>query len=150
MEVFINQIRFKELEDRTIGKIVLPIGKTIYTLEDTVRGYGVKIYGQTAIPYNLEGYSITIRWSPHFKRNMICLYTEKDMRSIKLNGVEFADVYAHGGNTPSDTLGCILVANNYDKEKNIIFGTAERELFNYIAYLIDEYNIVKWRILKEE
>ena len=78
------------------------------TLEDTDRdlddsGHG-KIYGKTAIPYGL--YEIEMRDSPHFKRKMPYL---KDVPA-------FSGVMLHWGNTPADTLGCVLVGTKSGRD----------------------------------
>lgn len=79
-------------------------------LEDTDRGIAndmpwdyiasKKVYGKTAIPTG--EYKCTYKYSPSFKRKM--LYID-DIPC-------FTNVMFHYGNTPSDTLGCILLGSN--------------------------------------
>ena len=144
----IEHIRFKFLEDRTLGHISLPDSdKKIYTLEDKVRPSGVKVYGETAIPSNHYGYSVNILYSNKFKRDMLVLSNCVDKFTIDLNGVKFQYVYVHGGNTPKDTLGCILIAHTINLENNTIYKTAEKYLFNYISPYILKGEDVKWVII---
>lgn len=114
-----------------------------YGLEDTLRPFGVKVDGETAIPANAnEGYSVGIRRSPAFDRDMLVLYTEPDRETIKYSGVKFKYVYPHGGNDHANTEGCILVA--YKKSGNTIFETAEHELFKIVKEWLDEGDDVRW------
>ena len=69
-----------------------------FTLEDKVRSDGLKIYGQTAIPMGL--YKVTLEMSPRFQKKL-----------PKIHDVPgFNGILIHGGNTPADTFGCVLVA----------------------------------------
>ena len=110
-----------------LGEIFLGGGikRFCYSLEDCVRGKGVKIAGETAIP---EGeYFWHITRSSRFKRDMISIYTESNGYEIINGGISFKGVRIHGGNTIKDTHGCPLVA--YNKLSNIsIQGTAEKDL----------------------
>lgn len=73
-----------------------------FTVEDVVRPAGVKIPGQTAIPFG--SYVVTTTWSPHFKRDLPLL----------LNVPGFDGIRIHGGNTAADTEGCIVVGRRRD------------------------------------
>lgn len=144
METIIHQ-RFKHLPQTTIGRLLIN-GRTLcYTLEDTVRAYGIKVDGYTAIPANNNtGYSVGIRYSPAFKRDMLVLYTENDKETLEFGGISFKYIMAHGGNKHEDTEGCILVAYNTDKDT--IWGTAEKELFDIVKGWLDNDEEVKWVI----
>lgn len=60
----------------------------------------IKIYGETAIPYGI--YGIVITFSPHFGKELPLL----------LNVPNFEGIRIHGGNSKSDTYGCLLVGIN--------------------------------------
>lgn len=81
------------------------------TLEDTVRLDGPKVYGKTAIPAGR--YRVIINLSPRFQRMM--------MRLVDVPG--FAGILIHSGNTPDDSLGCILVGEEIDSETRIHGGS---------------------------
>ena len=96
--VFINGVRFGD------GK------KWCSVLEDTDRGLTqsmsveeikkLKVYGQTAIPRGI--YEVQITYSPKFKRMLPILRDVKGFSGIRI----------HPGNTPSDSLGCLLPGVN--------------------------------------
>lgn len=85
-----------------------------YTLEDEIRGEGVKEYGVTAIPAGIYGWEVT--YSPKFKRDMILI------KSVPM----FSGIRIHGGNTSKDSHGCPLVAFKTDGKR--IWSTAEKKL----------------------
>lgn len=96
--VFINGERFGD------GK------KWCSVLEDTDRGLTqsmsveeikkLKAYGQTAIPRGI--YEVQITYSPKFKRMLPILRDVKGFSCIRI----------HPGNSPSDSLGCLLPGVN--------------------------------------
>lgn len=65
----------------------------------------IKIYGKTAIPTGR--YKVEVTYSPKFKRYLPILLNTKGFTSIRI----------HSGNTPEDTLGCLLVGFNKEKGK---------------------------------
>lgn len=79
-------------------------------LEDTDRGLTqsmsveeikkIKVYGQTAIPRGI--YEVQITYSPKFKRMLPILRDVKGFSCIRI----------HPGNSPSDSLGCLLPGVN--------------------------------------
>lgn len=79
-------------------------------LEDTDRGLTqsmsveeikkLKVYGKTAIPRGI--YEVQITYSPKFKRMLPILRDVKGFSGIRI----------HPGNTPSDSLGCLLPGVN--------------------------------------
>lgn len=100
----------------TIGKLYVDGKYFSDTLEDKVRDLnknGVfdngesKVYGESAIPYGT--YNIIVNHSPKFKRDLPRL----------LNVPHFDGILIHRGNTPENTLGCILVGENKVKGKVI-------------------------------
>lgn len=98
----------------TPGKLYVDDVFECDTLEDVVRDDGVKIWGQTAIPYGT--YEVDITYSPRFKQ----------MLPILLNVPNFTGIRIHPGNDVDDTEGCILtgVASG-----NTIMGGTSRPAF---------------------
>jgi len=151
MNRYVIHIRDKYSLDTTFGQISLHYKNFFcYTLEDTVRAPGIKVYGHTAIPENREGYDVGIRFSNKFKREVLILTTEQDGKTIKKDNIKFEYVYAHSGNSHEDTDACILVAYNLDLDNNKIYGSAEKELFKEIKKWIDDGDTVKWIIINEK
>lgn len=98
-------LRKEFTEKSTIGEMHINEQFHCYTLEDTYRADGKKIYGITAIPKGR--YEVIITYSNHFKKNMPLL----------LNVPNYEGVRIHPGNTDKDTLGCILVGKNKEKDR---------------------------------
>lgn len=96
-----------------------------YSLEDVIRGTGIKIYGETGIPAGDYFWHIT--YSNRFKRDMISIYTEHNGYELIMDGKAFKGIRAHGGNDSSDSHGCPLVAYNRLSDDRIQ-GTAEKDL----------------------
>lgn len=116
-EILVVRTAYTELS--TVGLLIVNGDKWGFTLEDRIRPEGVKIHGNTCIPAGR--YKIDFRYSPAFKRYMLWL---KDVK-----GFEF--IYFHGGNTHTDTLGCILAARER-KTFDFILGSLEKKLFDYV------------------
>jgi hypothetical protein len=109
----------------TIGELYINGVFFCYTLEDTIRPFGVKVSGETGIP---EGtYKCEISLSTRFKREMPMVFTEDNGYELINNGISFKGIRIHGGNTHKNTEGCILVAYN-KVDENTIQGTAEYDL----------------------
>lgn len=93
----------------TIGELLVDGQHECWTLEDVVRPDGVKVFGETAIPFGT--YNVDITPSPRFKRDLPLLV-----------GVDnFVGIRIHPGNTASDTEGCILVGQG--KGQNCILSS---------------------------
>lgn len=123
----------------TVGDLYLNGERFSYTLEDTVRGRGIKIMAHTAIP---EGtYKVKVSMSSRFKRNMPMIYTENNGYELKQNDIEFKGVRIHGGNTHNNTEGCVLVAK-HKVNADTIYGTMERELTEKLIELGGEGTLV--------
>lgn len=127
MDYYIQHDRYLYTVRTTIGKLFLP--KTsepfCFTLEDTVRAFGIKVPKETAIPEGL--YKVDISMSTRFERLMPMLYTESNKYEIKSGGISFKGIRLHGGNTHLNTEGCPLVAFNYIND-HTIQGSAEKSL----------------------
>lgn len=98
MKLLLKRIALEE--NYTIGKLYIDGQKFCDTLEDKVRPFSEKVYGETAIPSG--AYKMIISRSERFKRKLPLL----------LNVPMFEGIRIHGGNTAVDTHGCILVGEN--------------------------------------
>lgn len=99
----------------TIGELYDPKGNLIgYTLEDVVRGWGIKDKSRTAIPVTSGEvyYDLAVTMSQRFKRRMVMVYNRPDGFTLSASGISFKGIRIHGGNTHAHTDGCILVAAN--------------------------------------
>lgn len=111
----LNLIRRYRNDKYTIGDLYIDGVWFSNVLEDTDRGLTddmseeeikkIKVYGRTAIPKGT--YKVEVTYSPKFKRYL----------PILLNVKGFSGIRIHSGNTPEDTLGCILVGYNKEKGK---------------------------------
>jgi len=97
--------RVAQEETYTIGKLYVDGARFCDTLEDKVRPYGEKVWGQTAIPAGK--YKVVITYSNRFKRKLPLLVDVPMFEGIRI----------HPGNTAVDTHGCILVGVNSEKGK---------------------------------
>lgn len=88
----------------TIGEFIMDGLVFCYTLEDTCRAKGIKIYGATAIPAGR--YELKITMSQRFKYDT----------PILLSVPNFEGVRIHKGNTDEDTEGCILVGMRHGED----------------------------------
>ena len=104
----------------TIGKLFINDEYICDTLEDVVRSEGIKVYGETAIPYGV--YEIVLTMSPRFKKILPLL----------LDVPHFEGVRIHTGNTEKDTEGCILVGYNKVKGKVVNSKIAFDKVMKYL------------------
>lgn len=120
--------------DYTIGRLYIDGQYFCDTLEDTNRDLnrnGVfdngekKVYGSTCIPFGT--YKVVLTTSPKFKRKLPRL----------LDVPEFDGILIHRGNTPQDTLGCILVGENSAKRKVLNSTPYELKLVNAMERAIE-------------
>lgn len=142
----ITQVRRNYYSRTTIGDVSLEGEHFCYTLEDTVRAYGIKLKKETAIPASpQEGFKVGIRYSPSAGRDRLIIYTEDDQETLAYGGISFKYIYAHGGNKHEHTEGCVLVA--FNKDGNKISGSAESALFMKIAPMIRAGIDVRWHVI---
>ena len=93
------QLRLRRLQldpDVTIGQLLIDGEPYCWICEDTVRPEGVKVKGDTAIPYGR--YRVDYTFSNRFQR----------MMPILLDVPMFEGIRIHTGNTSADTEGCLL------------------------------------------
>lgn len=123
MKLIIKRNLFTPTE--TLGELSIDGKFFCYTLEDTVRENGVKVHGETAIPYGT--YKVIVNMSNRFKRLMPLLIDVPNFEGVRL----------HGGNSHVDSHGCPLIAYKAYKNKphptltkikNWIQGSSEKDL----------------------
>ena len=118
-------IRDNFYDDTTTGKLFLNGEFFSHTLEDAIRGNGIKVYGKTGIPSGT--YKVELSESFRFKRVMPMVYTEPNKYELKAGGIEFKGIRIHGGNTHENTSGCPMVAERRLND-NTIQGSLEKKL----------------------
>lgn len=117
----------------TLGNLYVDGAFCCHTLEDVVQPDGVKIPGNTAIPYG--SYPVVITWSPRF-RCRLPLIADVPM----FEGIRF-----HPGNTTDDTDGCILVGEEIDGSRLL----RSRAAFDRLFPLLDAAQARQERITLE-
>lgn len=148
---YIDHYRDSFGEKTTEGKLYIDDGYFCETLEDKVRKPGEKVYGETAIPENKDGYLVDIVISPKFGE-VVSIYThigKNGERILEYGGIKFESILAHGGNRASDTLGCVLVAKNRVSD-DVIQGSMKEELVKRVKALIKNGYEVKWRVFNHK
>lgn len=88
--------RYIKSPQRTIGRLYVDDRFQCFMCEDAVRPPGVKVHGQTAIPYGR--YQIVITMSNRFKVELPLLVNVPNYEGIRI----------HPGNTELNTEGCLL------------------------------------------
>lgn len=120
----ITVFRQQFLDDRTLGEMFVNGNHFGWTLEDPVRGLGIKVQYKTAIPAGV--YELVVNMSARFGRKMVQI----------MNVPGFDGVRVHGGNGPENTSGCVLVAAN-KASGNKIYGTLEATFTAMVGSLAD-------------
>ena len=164
MTYTITQHRTKYKPNSTLSEVFLDIppliGRFCYVLEDTVRGEGIKIDGETAIPETKgKPYKVGVRQSPRFGEVLV-LYDRIELR----NGMEvyiidrdiyFEYVLIHGGNTVEHTDGCLIAAHKAieNEDEYRVFDKASDELLHTLKSYIKEAeskgDSVLWEIINK-
>lgn len=98
MELKLYRKEYTEIS--TEGELYIDDVFECYTLEDPVRDFGIKIYGETAI--TADRYQIIIDFSNRFQRMMPHILDVPGFEGIRI----------HAGNTAENTEGCILVGQD--------------------------------------
>ena len=127
--LYLRIIREEFTSQTTVGKMFIDGQFFGYTLEDTVRAFGIKVKGHTALP--AYQYQVKLNFSPKHKRIMTLIYNQSD-GSVNAMGIQFNGIRFHGGNRHSDTEGCILIAKHRISNQ-VIQGSLEKELNLKIA-----------------
>lgn len=109
----------------TIGKLYIDGNLFCDVLEDVVRPEGVKVYGETAIPFGT--YKVKLTMSNRFKKVM----------PILLDVPMFEGIRIHAGNTEADTSGCLLVGENTIKGKVINSTATFKRLMEHLKGAIN-------------
>jgi hypothetical protein len=134
----------------TLGELLTPGGKHFcFTLEDTVRGYGIKVKKETAIPSTGDGedYYMTVRNSPKYGEVVVIYTREKEgIYYLENGGVSFQMILAHGGNDHGDTEGCILVNKNRLIKEGSAWGTMKKAILQKVKELEADGFTVRLRI----
>ena len=126
--ILLRLIRETYTSQTTLGKLFVNGEFFGYTLEDTVRAFGIKVPKHTAIPAYI--YHVKLNYSPKFGRIMTLIFNMDD-ESIFAMGIRFSGIRFHGGNRHTDTEGCILIAKNRISDC-VIQGSLEKELYQII------------------
>lgn len=133
----------------TIGKIYINECYFSFSLEDTVRAFGIKVKHETAIPGGTEAkpqkYKVKITYSPRFKRETVQLYTDEKTLILKAQGIEFSGIRCHGGNRHKNTSGCPLMCKNR-VDNNTIQETMEKEFTEAVRELLNTCDVEYWVI----
>lgn len=110
----------------TIGELFVDGQHECYTLEDVVRAPGVKVPGQTAIPYGT--YKIVITFSNRFQRDLPLLLGVQNFSGIRI----------HSGNLATQTEGCLLVGRVHTEtsvgESRVAFDDLFAKIRNAIEH----------------
>jgi hypothetical protein len=97
-------IQLKRIEygtNYTIGRLYINDSFFCFTIEDKTRDAGVKVAGETSIPYGT--YQVVMDMSTRFGK----------MMPHVLNVTGFEGIRIHSGNTDKDTEGCILLGDSW-------------------------------------
>lgn len=106
----------------TLGEITIDGSHQCFTLEDEVRAAGVKIAGQTAIPFGR--YEIIVDRSERFQEFLPRL----------LDVPLFTGIRIHAGNDAGDTEGCILVGEEIQGHRLVRSRLALDPLFMKLSH----------------
>lgn len=130
--------------DATQGRTYIDGNPFCFSLEDAVRGYGIKIPGKTAVGAGL--YKVRTRHSPGFKRDMVMLFNSGDF--CIANGISFDYIYSHGGNKADHSKGCIL-SGFIRVNDTTIRDSAEANICALVRHNLDRGNEVTWMIVND-
>jgi len=129
----------------SIGKFFIDDKFFCYTLEDTARPLGVKIYGDTCIPA-MNNYKVTLSWSPRFQTLMPLVYNMPDLSVQDGESVKFEGIRIHSGNYPRNTLGCVLVGDSIGLD----FVGNSRKTYNKLMEVLADIDIIDLEIINSQ
>ena len=125
--------------DRTISKLYIDGAYFCDVLEDVDRGLyftqpieeieKIKVYGATAIPRGV--YELTVSYSDKFKQYLPLLLNVPGYKGIRI----------HSGNTPADTLGCLL-PGKYNGTDVVNSRSTFKSLFAKINAVIKKEKVI--------
>ena len=100
-------------KDFTLGTLYLNGIAQCFTVEDTLRPFGEKIYGKTCIPAGV--YDLKLRKVGGFYNRLRNTYPQgvPHLQDVP----DFKYVLIHPGNSPADTEGCILPVTTLNSKK---------------------------------
>jgi hypothetical protein len=108
--------------ESTIGRLYIDDVYQCRTLEDTVRT-GAKVYGKTAIPAGTFPLKLRTEGTTHEDYKVRFAGIHRGTLHIDdIPGYKY--VLIHCGNTPEDTLGCLLIGMAYNGGDRIEKSTA--------------------------
>jgi len=123
-------LRLGDNGDTTLGAFYINGILKCGTIEDEERN--VKVKGETRIPNGIykvglrnEG-GMNVTYSEKYKaihKGMLCIYNAPNW-TIKADGMEFQYILIHTGNTDEHTMGCLLLNDILDFNKDVGSGSA--------------------------
>jgi hypothetical protein len=110
-------------EKSTIGRLSIDGVNKCFTLEDRVREDAEKkVYGETAIPAGT--YRVTLRTTGTIHEAYLKRFPGMHKGTLWIRNIPgYEYVLIHCGNTPSDTLGCILVGEDWQVGSDRVNGS---------------------------
>lgn len=128
----------------TLGQLSA-FGRTVWTLEDTKREH--KVWGETRIPAG--EFVLELRTQGGWHERMAARYPWHRGMIWLRHVPQFELIYIHPGNTPNDTLGCILVGLTQNEDWIGSSRAAYQRIYEPIAKAIQDGGC-KILILDEE
>ena len=112
--------RFYQDSENSIGKLYVNGEFECFTLEDQVRPNGIKVDGETAIPYGTYKCGIHPNKQGRFRLAYIKRWGDPfNAGAIEIKNVpNFTDVLIHTGVDDSHTAGCLLVGRKVTLDKD--------------------------------
>lgn len=136
MELLLKRTDFSD--ECTISDLYVNNIWECFVLEDKTRDTGVKIPGETSIPYGR--YEIIITYSNRFKKPLPLL----------LNVPMFEGIRIHSGNKAVDSSGCLLTGTKKTRNSVLNSKIAFKALFKKIQEAINAGEKVFIEIVKSQ